>query len=139
MNKQEKWYKDGLKFTCTQCGDCCTGDPGVVWIDDDELQQMADVLQVSAGEMRLMHTRLYAGRVSLKEYPNGDCIFLDPQTHGCKVYNARPKQCRTWPFWNSNLESPETWEDVKHECPGAGCGKLYTLEQIEEQAAIVDI
>ena len=27
----EPWYRDGLRFQCTQCGNCCTGDPGVVW------------------------------------------------------------------------------------------------------------
>ena len=24
----EPWYADGLAFTCTQCGNCCTGGPG---------------------------------------------------------------------------------------------------------------
>ena len=38
------WYKDGLQFTCTQCGDCCTGAPGVVWVTDDELREIADYL-----------------------------------------------------------------------------------------------
>eukprot|EP00961_Rhodomonas_salina_P046921 629705-Rhodomonas_salina.2 len=25
----------------------------------------------------------------------------------CSLYEARPKQCRTWPFWPENLASPE--------------------------------
>src|SRR5262245_18529291 len=26
----EPWYQDGLEFTCTRCGKCCTGEPGFV-------------------------------------------------------------------------------------------------------------
>ncbi len=139
MNKQEKWYKDGLKFTCTQCGDCCTGEPGFVWISEEELEEIATVLKISVDQARLKYTRLFEGNMSLKEYKNGDCIFLHPETRGCTVYNARPIQCRTWPFWNSNIATPETWEEVKHECPGAGCGQLYDLEQIEDRASEIDI
>ena len=51
------WYQDGLKFTCTQCGDCCTGDPGVVWVEDTELEEIAEHLNKPIGEIRLFHTR----------------------------------------------------------------------------------
>ena len=26
----DPWYNDGLRFTCTRCGHCCTGEPGFV-------------------------------------------------------------------------------------------------------------
>ena len=35
--KEQPWYKDGLGFQCTQCGDCCTGAPGYVWINAAEI------------------------------------------------------------------------------------------------------
>ncbi len=35
------WYQDGLAFTCTQCGKCCTGDPGFVWVTDEEIAALA--------------------------------------------------------------------------------------------------
>src|SRR5438105_3224904 len=28
----EPWYQDGLRFSCTRCGHCCTGEPGFVWV-----------------------------------------------------------------------------------------------------------
>ena len=46
---QGPWYADGLQFTCTQCGDCCTGDPGVVWVTDEELKAIADHLDKPIG------------------------------------------------------------------------------------------
>ena len=45
-----EWYADGLRFKCTQCGNCCTGGPGYVWFDDDEAQAMADQLGIEKRE-----------------------------------------------------------------------------------------
>lgn len=133
------WYSDGLNFTCTQCGNCCTGAPGVVWVTDEEIKAIAEVTGKSIGEVRLEHTRLFGGRVSLKEYANGDCTYFDPETRGCRIYNARPVQCRTWPFWNSNLDSERSWNQMKKDCPGAGSGDFFSLDEIEARAAEIDI
>jgi hypothetical protein len=128
-----------LQFTCTQCGDCCTGAPGVVWVNEEEIRQIAEHLGTSVGALRLEHTRLVGKQVSLKEFANGDCTFLHPETRKCTVYPVRPRQCRTWPFWNSNLESPETWRDVQRVCPGAGKGDFVSLDEIKARASVIDI
>ena len=49
---------------------------------------------------------------------------------GCTIYPVRPRQCRTFPFWPENLESPEAWEEATETCHGVGSGKLYRLEDI---------
>jgi uncharacterized protein len=136
---KQPWYRNGLRFTCTQCGDCCTGAPGVVWVDDEEIEAIARVTGQTVGEIRLLHTRIVGGRVSLREFANGDCTFLDPATRRCRVYDARPKQCRSWPFWKSNLESPESWAATERVCPGAGQGGFVSLEEIETQAGLINI
>ena len=64
-SEQAPWYRDGLQFTCSQCGDCCTGDPGVVWATEKELQEIAEYLDKPIGEIRLFHTRPVRGRVVL--------------------------------------------------------------------------
>jgi len=139
MNEQSPWYQEGLNFTCTQCGNCCTGEPGVVWIEDDEIRQIAELLELSTGEVRLFHTRLVGNRVSLREFANGDCTFLDPATRRCRVYAARPRQCRSWPFWKSNLATVETWRDTQRVCPGIGQGAFVSLDEIVREASIIDI
>jgi hypothetical protein len=139
MNQPQPWYADGLEFACTQCGNCCTGAPGAVWVTDEEIAQFADYLGKSVGEVRLFHTRPLLGRVSLAEHANGDCTFFDGQTRRCTVYPVRPTQCRTWPFWKSNLTTPESWTATKKECPGAGQGDFVSLEEIEHQASQVDV
>jgi Fe-S-cluster containining protein len=67
--------------------------------------------------------------ISLKEKQNYDCVFLNER--GCSVYEGRPRQCRTYPFWMSILESEERWEEEKKSCPGIGKGRLYTKEEID--------
>lgn len=125
------WYEDGLRFECTQCGKCCSGSPGFVWVATEEVIAMARALDMEEEQFRDRFVRREGDRYSLVEYPDGDCILLDPTSRQCLVYAARPVQCRTWPFWTSNVESPQAWRETRRECPGAGQGKLYSLADIE--------
>jgi uncharacterized protein len=137
-SKNSPWYKDGLRFKCTGCGDCCTGAPGFVWVNKDEVAALAAEVGLDETEFEAQYVREIGVRKSLKERDdNYDCVFLDGKTRKCTVYNARPRQCRTWPFWDSNLRSPETWEATCEVCPGSGTGRLYQLGEIETQRAIM--
>lgn len=135
----EPWYHSGLKFTCSQCGNCCTGTPGYVWVTDQDVLAIARYLDKPVGEIRLMHTRPARGKTSLTEFANGDCTFFDPTTRRCRIYPVRPVQCRTWPFWNQNLASPEAWQQTQQVCPGAGCGNFVSLDEIEAQRVQSDV
>jgi Fe-S-cluster containining protein len=139
MGKRLPWYKDGLSFTCTQCGDCCTGAPGVVWVTEAEVVQIAELRGLTVEKLRQQHTRVVEGRISLTEHENGDCTFFDSKTRRCGVYAARPAQCRTWPFWNSNLESRNAWDTMCESCPGAGHGDFVPLAEIERRARVIDV
>ena len=133
------WYKDGLKFTCTGCGDCCTGSPGYVWVNNEEVVQIAELIEMPVEKFEDEYTRKVGIRRTLKELSNGDCVFFDNKKRTCTIYSARPRQCRTWPFWESNLKTPEDWERTCEECPGSGTGKRHQLVQIEEQRAVMKI
>ncbi|MCC6127248.1 MAG: YkgJ family cysteine cluster protein [Pirellulales bacterium] len=125
------WYHNGLHFQCTGCGDCCTGAPGYVWINKAEIEAMAAHLKMDAAKFERKYVRLVGIRKSLIELANGDCVFFDNQNRGCKIYPVRPRQCRTWPFWDSNLKSPESWEETAAHCPGCNQGPLIPREEIE--------
>lgn len=135
----EPWYKDGLRFKCTGCGDCCTGAPGYVWVNQAEIDALAERLGMDAIQFEKKYVRKIGVRRSLVEYKNGDCVFFDNKTRKCTVYEQRPRQCRTWPFWNSNLRSPEAWAETCEACPGSGKGQLYQLEEIQQQAAVFNV
>ena len=133
------WYQQGLRFQCTQCGDCCTGAPGWVWVNAEEIQQLAELLGVDVATFEAKYVRRVGNRRSLVEFENGDCVFFDGKTRKCTVYGARPRQCRTWPFWESNVRTPEAWQQTCEVCPGSGKGKLVPAEQILHQVSIIRI
>jgi uncharacterized protein len=138
---EQPWYAEGLRFTCTGCGDCCTGGPGYVWVNQQEIDALAARLGMPVATFEKQYVRQVGLRRTLKELAskNYDCVFLDAATRRCTVYEDRPRQCRTWPFWDSNLKSPEAWQHTCDVCPGSGQGKLYSIENIEAQAAIFHV
>lgn len=133
------WHHQGLRFTCTACGDCCTGEPGYVWLNKAEIRAMADMRGESVEDFEAAHVVEVGVRKSLAEREGGDCVMLDPATRRCTVYSARPRQCRTWPFWDSNLKSPAAWAEACEACPGSGQGRLYTLEEIETERRVIRV
>lgn len=147
----EPWYaRTGLRFTCTQCGNCCTGAPGYVWISREEISRLAAHLQISEQEVVKRYCRRVGGKYSLREHRNErgeyDCIFLKEEMttssqngqeirftrRTCTVYPVRPLQCRTWPFWSEIVQSPERWERAGKRCHGINHGdRVFTREQVE--------
>lgn len=136
---ESPWYREGLRFSCTQCGNCCTGAPGYVWVNKGEIQALATATGEEVAEFEEMYVRKIGIRKSLREYPNGDCVFFDNDSRSCSVYGARPRQCRSWPFWDSNLRTEQHWEETQEHCPGCGKGPLYQLDEILSQQAMIRI
>ena len=127
------WYQSGLSFQCTGCGNCCSGpQTGFVWVDEQEIAAIAKRVGMADDLDRFerQFVRTIGNRKSLVEYSDGVCIFLDPDTRGCSVYEDRPVQCRTWPFWKENLASPASWGQTAKSCPGCNRGRLYSVEEI---------
>ena len=127
---EQPWYRQGLRFDCTQCGKCCGGGPGTIRVSDDEIAALADRLGLSDAEFRPRYTcRLRNGDISLVEKEDYDCTFFD-RKRGCMVYDDRPKQCRTWPFWSNVVFSSGRWDDEAAECPGMNTGPLHDPAEI---------
>ena len=132
------WYDKGICFSCEGCGGCCSGEPGYVWINDDEIAAMVQELALDTATFMQRYTRKAQGKISLIEKENYDCIFLTDNK--CAVYGARPIQCSTYPFWKTNLISREDFIEGTQNCPGTHLDKnesasLHTVTQIEEIAA----
>lgn len=143
------WYGGGLRFTCSQCGNCCTGPEGYVWISSTEIHRLSEHLGIPTDQVIKDYCRKIGKKFSLKEVRNArgeyDCIFLKemkaPSTNGskvmhtiraCTIYEVRPLQCRTWPFWDGNLSSPGAWERAGERCHGMNNGpRVFSVEQIE--------
>ncbi len=93
---------------------------------------MADRIAAHLGLSRAAFLRRYAYPFkkghSLREKPNGDCIFYE--NGRCGIYPVRPTQCRTYPFWPETVRSESAWRETCAACPGIGQGRLYAREEI---------
>lgn len=127
------WYGKGLRFECTQCGKCCTGAPGYTWVTLDEVAAIAQFLKISLEEMMLRYVRVVGNRMSLNEHRKSyDCVFLKDKK--CSIYPVRPKQCRTFPWWQSNLNSEADWKEAAKFCEGINDeAPLVPEEAIQKQ------
>ena len=136
INMSEPWYQDGLRFRCTRCGHCCTGEPGNVWVNEQEIEAIAEYCDETVPEVTARYTRSAARGRSLREKANGDCVFYDRE-NGCTIYAVRPRQCRTWPFWESNVRTPQAWRQTCTACPGSGQGELFSAEEITRRLHVI--
>lgn len=128
------WYQNGLRFSCTRCGNCCRthGDYAHIYLADADVEAIAAELGLACGDFRRRYCAEEDGWTTLKS-PGPACPFLG-EDNRCNVYEVRPMQCRTWPFWDENLER-RRWEGpVRATCPGIGTGRRHSAEEIEASA-----
>lgn len=119
------WYAQGLRFACTSCGRCCSGAHGYVWVTVEEAQALAGRLGLDLDAFGRRYLRRVGSRLALLDGNGGDCVFLDGKL--CTVYEDRPSQCRSFPWWPALLASQETWREAAVACEG-----------IRDDAALVD-
>ena len=128
--EEKRWYKKGLRFGCTSCGKCCTGSPGYVWVTEVEIEAIACHLKMALEQFTAHFVKKVEGRLSLIEKANFDCVFLKDKK--CQIYEVRPQQCRTFPWWKQNLASPESWQKAARTCEGINDeAPLVTAEEID--------
>ncbi len=127
------FYDTGLSFSCTQCSGCCRHEPGFVFLSENDLQKMTTRLKLTKKKFIKTYCSVAdlmgVKRLTLIEKSNNDCIFWDK---GCTIYEDRPLQCKSYPFWAHNLINQETWDTVKKSCPGTGHGKRHSKADIDK-------
>ncbi|WP_319561590.1 YkgJ family cysteine cluster protein [Marispirochaeta sp.] len=127
------FYSKGLRFDCTGCSRCCRYEPGYVFLSETDLLRLCACRGLDRSEFIHSYCRTINlngfFRISLIEKENYDCIFW--QDGGCSVYESRPVQCRTYPFWEPFLSDKDEWESLARECPGVNKGRLYSQKEIE--------
>jgi len=137
------WYDNGLSFSCTSCGKCCKVD-GDVWLAPEEVDGITRHLGYDSSSSREFRNKYVRAEVvpdngeesqawlCLKRQ-EGACIFLD-DLGKCSIYEVRPIQCETYPFWPSLLKSRGDWEDEAVVPDGGvlreGTGDRYWTEEL---------
>ncbi|APW66082.1 zinc/iron-chelating domain-containing protein [Poseidonibacter parvus] len=116
--------KDGFPYAfepsaCDTCaGNCCIGESGYIWINAQEINTLATHLNISLEELRSKYLEKKGYKYSIKEVKSAEdnyaCTFFDLEKRQCSIYEARPIQCRTFPFWDYFKENTQ---EVYEECP----------------------
>lgn len=103
---------------------------------------MARKLGIELDVFYSRYTRRLDGGMSLREVPTEhglDCVFLDrvtmPGKAICSLYESRPLQCRTFPWWPENIRSPRSWRDLGKSCEGVGRGTVIPVSEIRINSA----
>lgn len=128
------WYGKGLRFECTQCGNCCRnhGEYTFVYLSAKDVVAIADHLSLPPKRFVAEYCQVEDGWVTLRMDAPA-CAFL-LEDNRCAIYPVRPKQCATWPFWDENLKEA-TWKgSVKECCPGIDQGELVPAAEVERIA-----
>lgn len=104
---------------CSTCdGNCCIGESGYIWIQKQEIIALSELLNISIEELGQKYLMKVGYKYSIRERQisqnNYACVFFDLEQKRCGIYEARPSQCRTFPFWDYFKENIE---EVKSECP----------------------
>lgn len=137
MKRSDKWYRDGLKFGCQKCGNCCTvnGDYAYVYITDREARAIMEHMEIPRKEFMRSYCSRLEGRMIIR-FKNSTCAFLKDNL--CTIYKVRPFQCKAWPFWTENLDEWVWYEEVGDICPGLNRGKQYSPAEVEKLAEQVN-
>ncbi len=129
------FWQEGLRFGCTRCSACCRHEPGFVFLSAEDIARLLKHVALPFREFLNKYTRAVdvgtGWSISLTEKPGYDCVFWNAA--GCAVYEARPVQCSTYPFWPGVLDSPADWRSEASSCPGIDTGPLIDGERIKSR------
>lgn len=123
-----------LRFECTQCGLCCTarGDYAHVYVDEKECKSLARFLRLSLQDLKRRFTFVDDDGWRQLRFEQGGCVFLDAKGR-CRVYLARPSQCRTFPFWPELIRRDRWTRHARRLCEGVGRGPGFSSREVRER------
>ncbi|MGA0164420.1 MAG: YkgJ family cysteine cluster protein [Bdellovibrionota bacterium] len=132
-----KFWEKGIQFECQGSGKCCVSRSGYgyVYVTKEDRKKLANYFKIKITEFtKKFCVKSDEGFFHLKDGDDGNCGFLNGKR--CSVYEARPTQCRTWPFWPELMNARSWSKDVAAFCPGVGKGRVWKKEEIEEQVQL---
>lgn len=131
-----------MKFQCQEScgGKCCKpmwdGKSGYVYLTKNDRIRLSAFLGQPISEfaelLRFAFTRFTKIESTQWVLKSGgkQCRFL--QDGKCTVYEAKPTQCSSFPFW-PELMVNESYKELKAYCPGIGEGEEVTHHLLNEQ------
>ncbi|MDV0445885.1 hypothetical protein MmiAt1_14860 [Methanimicrococcus sp. At1] len=101
-----------------------SGEQSGVFADKESFYQIFQTGEIQTDADGRIHTFGWM----LQKKKDGSCIFLDPSSQKCLIYDCRPGLCRTYPFYS------EESEVFVCECEGIGKAEKTDQNLTEESA-----
>jgi Fe-S-cluster containining protein len=100
---------------CKECGGvCCKGAKGNVWVKEDEIAAIANALHADKSVVKAHYVKSEREGMRIREnYKDGEYICAFLKNGKCEIYEARPEQCKTFPFWEHFKTDHEA---LRNEC-----------------------
>jgi Fe-S-cluster containining protein len=126
-----------LRFHCTGCGKCCSGDPDYyVFLTPREAEEIRRHLGLTPRWFKRRYLRRTSqGELVINNQGGGRCVFLEKDNR-CGVYAVRPVQCRTYPFWPEVVGSRAQWRREARRCEGMDNGRAVPVKRIRALLAL---
>lgn len=119
MIRQDGFNYEFDSSKCDECGGkCCVGESGYIWINEDEIRSLGEHLGYKIELFKEIFLEKFGNRYSIKEKPYKSglaCIFFDEKNKNCSIYEYRPNQCRSFPFWE---HFKRNFKELERECIG---------------------
>lgn len=129
--------QQGLRFECTQCGKCCwtRGEYAHVYLTSDDIRRLATATGHTQRDFRMRFTFRCAEGWTELDFVGGRCVLLDAETNLCTVYESRPTQCRTFPFWPELIRRGRWTAEARRICEGVERGDPLAPEEVAARLA----
>jgi len=128
--------QQALHFKCTGCGKCCTGgEDHYVAMSKMEAKRIQKHLGVSSAWFRRRYVNHLTRNTLTARMHNGRCVFLNDNGK-CRIYQLRPVQCKTYPYWPELLENKQTWDSEAVHCEGINFGSAVPISNIKKKLAM---
>jgi hypothetical protein len=121
-----------FRFECQAgCTNCCT-QRGHVYLTEEDVTCISAYLSLDPAAFESRYAYRTKNRVRLTLPKADSCHFL--QEGGCTIHEAKPLQCRVFPFWPDNVAGRTAWKNLRRYCPGVGVGPLVEIQTVREAA-----
>ena len=104
------------EFQCLNTGNCCKED-GTVYVSENNIKQMAQLLHLSELEFREKYVRKKNGWSVVADHNFRPNCFLN-SCNQCSVYEGRPEHCKTYPNWPEIWNSEQSFKAELKICKG---------------------
>jgi len=126
-------FKEGIRFECQGSSNCCVSREsyGYVYLSNKDILILSKFTKLKNVDFIKLYCDKTDGFTHFKEKKKkSKCIFLDKKK--CSVYEARPIQCRTWPFWKENMNTKKWNNEISKFCPGINKGRKISKKEIDK-------